>query len=159
MEGRKLTSSCMSAKLSNFKNGGFDEATTISWMFEIVLFNMHGASTCIRMDVSLYKHPEWRITPSNKNIKSCLSTGLKNYAWCEWNIMKYCELSFSSRDLRKHIKFFGGYVRELKKKYPEVEMSQQKCTLWATAMSPLQIALFHWKSFIVVTKKWSSRVT
>lgn len=118
MEGRKLTSSCMSAKLSNFKNWGFDEATTISWMFEIVLFNMHCASTCIRMDVSLYKHPEWRITPSNKNIKSCLSTGLKNYAWCEWNIMKYYELSFSSRNLRKHIKFFGGYVRELKKKIP-----------------------------------------
>lgn len=73
-----------------------------------------------------------------------------------WNTMNFL---FSSRDLRKHIKFFCGYGRELnKKKYPEVEISQQKCTVWATAMSPLQTALFHWKSFILVTKNWSSTV-
>lgn len=58
MEGRKLTSLCMSAKLSNFKNGGFGEATTISRILEIVIFNMHSASTYVRVNLSLLKHPE-----------------------------------------------------------------------------------------------------
>lgn len=48
----------MLAKLDNFKNEGFGEATTISWILEIVIFNIHCASTCVRVNLSFYKYPE-----------------------------------------------------------------------------------------------------
>lgn len=112
MESRKLISLCMCAKLSSFKDGGFGEATTISWILEIVIFNMH----CVRADLSLYKHPKWRVTPSNRNIKSHLSIGLKKYTLFQWNIRKYYEFSFFFKELKKTYQIFCGYVRELNKK-------------------------------------------
>lgn len=145
----------MPAKLSNFENLVFDKATTVWYTPGVLIFSTHYASTCTRADLSLHEHPECRVVPSNKNIKSRSDKLCIRF---EQNVMKYYKTFPLPLATFKTISFFAAMLESSEKKYLEVEMSQQKCTMCTTAMSSLQTALFHWNSLIVVTMKLSFKV-
>lgn len=105
-EGRRLTSVCMSAKLSNFKNGGFGKAITISWILEIVIFNMHCASTYVRVDLSLYKHPEWRVTPIKQEYQILSQYRIEKICMIWMEYYETLWIFFFLKGLKKTYQFF-----------------------------------------------------
>lgn len=107
---------CIFAKLSNFKKSGFGKATTVWCIPGLLIFSTHYASNCTRADLSLDENPECRVSPSNKNTKSCLNTGLKFCIRFEQNITKYYQTFFFLKWLKKTYHIFCGYVRELTKR-------------------------------------------